>query len=57
LKKATSQKDVEKNLKIIQKAFKDSLGFDASIESLEKYKDKFIEWANAGEEASDDIAT
>lgn len=57
LKKATSPKDIEKNLKIIQKAFKDSLGFDASIELLEKYKDKFIEWANAGEEASDDIAT
>jgi hypothetical protein len=30
---------------------------DVSMELLDKYKDKFVEWANAGEEASDDIAT
>lgn len=57
LEDCTNEKDVEKNLKGIQKAFKEYMGFDVSMEALDKYKDKFIDWANAGEEASDDIAT
>lgn len=57
LEDCTNEKDIEKNLKGIQKAFKEYMGFDVSMEALDKYKDKFIDWANAGEEASDDIAT
>lgn len=57
LKTATSEKDIYKNLKSIQKAFQEKMGFEVSMEALEKYKDKFVEWGDAGEEESDDVAT
>lgn len=50
-------KNVDKQLKGIQKAFKESLGMEVPMEALKKYKDLFIQWGEAGEEASDDIAT
>lgn len=50
-------KDVDKQLRGIQKAFKDTKGIEVSMDTLKKYKDLFIEWGEAGEEASDDTAT
>ena len=57
LKKATSQKDIEKNLATIQKSFKKAFGMDVPMKTLEKFKDNFIKWGQATEEESDDIAT
>ena len=50
-------KNVDKQLKGIQKAFKNTKGMEVSMDTLQKYKDLLIEWGKAGIDASDDIMT